>query len=81
MIAGSELGDGPGLGFNTGAPANAVWDLTTYTGEIDEDLMENADLLAHLYNTDLSTLHWNWHITSNPNNSAGGVAAAFKAGS
>src|SRR5262249_55413459 len=79
VIAGMELGNGPGLGFTTGAPAGAVFDLVNYTGEIDLDLMDNADGLAHLYNTDTGTENWNWSITSRANNSASGIAAAFKA--
>jgi hypothetical protein len=51
-----------------------------YTGEVDMDLMENADGQAHLYNTNTTTETWNWRITANPNNSVFGTAVAFKAG-
>ena len=78
VIAVMGLGQGPGLGLNTGAPTGAVFDLVTYTGELDLDLMENADGQAHLYNTSTATVNWNWHITANPNNSAFATAVAFK---
>ena len=71
---------GPGLGLNTGAPTDAVFDLVTYTGELDFDLMENADAQAHVYNTGTLPLNWNWLITANPNNSAAATAVAFKSG-
>ena len=43
VIATMGIGDGPGLGMASGAPTGAVWDLPTYSGEVDTDLMENAD--------------------------------------
>jgi hypothetical protein len=78
VIATMGIGDGPGLGLASGAPSGAVWDLTTYNGEYDTDLMENADAQAHLYSTTTATEHWNWTITSNGNNSCSAEAAAFK---
>jgi len=78
VIAVMGLGQGPGLGLNTGAPTGAAFDLVTYAGELDLDLMENADAQAHVYNTGTATLNWNWLITANPNNSAAATAAAFK---
>jgi hypothetical protein len=78
VIATMGIGDGPGLGLASGAPSGTVWDLTTYTGEYDTDLMENADAQAHLYSTTTATEHWNWTITSNGNNSCSAEAAAFK---
>ncbi len=78
VIAVLQIGNGPGLGFNTGAPAGAIFDLVTYTEETDDDLMENADGNAHVYNTNTSTENWNWQITSIANNSVTAVAAAFK---
>jgi hypothetical protein len=62
----------------SGAPSGAVWDLATYSGEIDMDLMENADALAHVYTTTATTEHWNWTITSNGGNSCSAEAVAFK---
>lgn len=70
--------DGPGLGLAPGAPTGAVWDLTTYSGENDNDLMENADALAHFYTTTTSVENWNWTITPNSNNSCSSEAVAFK---
>ena len=78
VIAVMGLGQGPGLGLNTGAPTGAVFDLVTYTGELDLDLMENADGQAHFYNASTATVNWNWLITANPNNSAFATAVAFK---
>jgi hypothetical protein len=78
VIATMGIGDGPGLGLASGAPSGAVWDLTTYTSEMDLDLMENADGLAHVYNTTTATEHWNWTITSNGDNSCSSEAVAFK---
>jgi hypothetical protein len=78
VIATMGIGDGPGLGLASGAPSGGVWDLTTYTGELDLDLMENADAQAHLYNTTTATENWNWTITSNGDNSCSAEAVAFK---
>jgi hypothetical protein len=78
VIATMGIGDGPGLGLASGAPTGAVWDLTTYSGENDNDLMENADALGHFYNTTTSVENWNWTITSNGNNSCSSEAVAFK---
>jgi hypothetical protein len=79
VIAVMGIGQGPGTGFASGAPAGAVFDLVTYTGETELDLMDNADCQAHLYNSSASAENWNWAITSNPENSAFATAAAFKA--
>ena len=79
VIAACGLGDGPGLGFNTGAPAGAVFDMIHYSNENDGDSYNNADLIGHLHNTDTSTLHWNWSITSTPDNTGFATAVAFKA--
>ena len=78
VIATMGIGDGPGLGVASGAPTGAVWDLPTYSGEVDTDLMENADALAHVYTTSASTEHWNWTITPNGDNSCSAEAVAFK---
>jgi len=78
VIAVMGDGDGPVFGLNTGSPPGAFFDVLNYAGEIDLDLMENADGQAHYYNTDTSVENWNWRITSNPNNSVFATAAAFK---
>jgi hypothetical protein len=75
-IARMSLGQGPGLGFASGAPAGALFVLTTYTGETDFDTMENADAEAILYNADTSTEDWNWTITNST--SCDSVAAHFR---
>jgi hypothetical protein len=78
VIATMGIGQGPGLGLASGAPSGGVWDLTTYAGEDDTDLMENADAQAHLYNATTSTEHWNWNITPKGDNSCAAEAVAFK---
>jgi hypothetical protein len=78
VIATMGIGDGPGLGLASGAPSGAVWDLTTYTDELDLDLMENADALAHLYTSTTAVENWNWAITARSNNSCFAEAVAFK---
>jgi hypothetical protein len=78
VIATMGIGNGPGLGLASGAPSGSVWDLTTYTSELDTDLMENADAQAHLYTTTAAAEHWNWTITPNGNNSCSAEAVAFK---
>jgi hypothetical protein len=80
VIATMGIGQGPGLGLASGAPSGGVWDLTTYAGETDNDLMENADAQAHLYNATTSAENWNWAITSVGNNSCSAEAVAFKPG-
>jgi hypothetical protein len=78
VIGALQIGQGPGLAITS--PSGAVFDLVHYTGEVDMDLMENADGNAHIYNTTTATQNWNWNITSNSPNSLTAVAAAFKAG-
>jgi hypothetical protein len=78
VIATMGIGDGPGLGLASGAPSGAFWDLTTYSGEFDTDLMENADAVAHVYTSTASVENWNWTITANGNNSCSAEAVAFK---
>jgi len=78
VIATMGIGDGPGLGLASGAPSGAAWDLVTYAGELDLDLMENADALGHLYTTSGAVENWNWKITPNGTNSCFAAAIAFK---
>ena len=78
-IAVMGIGQGPGLGFASGAPAGAVFDLVNYTGETDFDLMENADCQAHLYYSTTAAQSWNWAITSRGSNTVFSTAIAFKA--
>jgi hypothetical protein len=79
VIAVIGMGQGPVTGLDAGAPAGAFFDLVTYAGEADTDLMENADGKAHVYNTDTTTEHWNWVGFSAPSNSYFATAVAFKA--
>lgn len=77
IINAGILGQGPGLAVTS--PAGAIWDLCTYSFEIDVDNMENADLLAHYYNSSTAAENWNWTITSIANNTSAGIAVEFKA--
>lgn len=79
VIASLGLGDGPGLGFASGAPATAVFDLVTFSGETDVSLLDNADCVGHYYNNSTSTINWNWSITNRASNSGAGTAVAYKA--
>jgi hypothetical protein len=76
VIASLDIGQGPGLTVTS--PPGATWDLVTYAGEIDLDLMENADAKGHVYNATTATQHWNWTITPISNNSYSAIAVAFK---
>lgn len=61
-IAVVGLGQGPSFGLAGGAPPGAIFDFVSYAGETDFDTMDNADCLAHLYNTDMSPESWNWLV-------------------
>jgi hypothetical protein len=78
VIATMGIGQGPGEGLTS--PTGGFWDLTTYSGEVDLDLMENADAVGHFYNPDTGTENWNWTITSISNNECNSEAVAFKHG-
>jgi hypothetical protein len=76
-IATMFLGLGPGLSVT--APAGALFDLVTYSGEVDMDTMENADAVGHLYNGSTATESWSWTITSLANNSCHASAIHLRA--
>jgi len=78
VIAAISMGQGPSTQLDAGSPAGAVFDLVTYTGETDFDLMENADGKGHLYNTDLTQENWNWLGRSAASNTYSATAVAFK---
>jgi hypothetical protein len=63
LVAGS-LGQGPCSGINPGSPQGAVFDFVYYTGETDLDLMENADIRAHVYNSTSAQQSWNWAVAN-----------------
>ena len=77
------MGIGPVDGFAAGAPPGAIYDFVFHAGDVDSDRMDSGDGAAHLYNPDLSTEHWNWHIPNVAGVSSGslfvGSAAHFKA--
>jgi len=74
------MGIGPATGFNTGAPAGAIFDLCTYPEELDGSSMENADICAHFLNTNTTLITWNFTIRSQPGGSgADACSAVYKA--
>jgi hypothetical protein len=81
-IAGVALGQGPAHGFYTGAPTGAIFDYIYYSGETDLDTMDNADGLAHLFNTTPNQAeNWNWLVDSaSVANQYWSVAVHFAAG-
>jgi len=80
-IAQLTLGTGPSKGLAAGSPAGAVFDFVHFTGQTDGSKMENSDGLAHLYNTDLSTEHWNWIVSNGGiTTNYAALAVHFKAG-
>jgi chitodextrinase len=82
-IAALTMGIGPVDGFAAGAPPGAIYDFVFHAGDVDSDRMDSGDGAAHLYNPDLSTEHWNWHLPNVAGVSSGslfvGSAAHFKA--
>lgn len=57
------FGTGPGLGMGPAAPSGSIFDLCTYPpGETDQDRMENADGVAHVYNSTTAAQNWDWLI-------------------
>jgi hypothetical protein len=78
-IARCALGQGPGTGFNTGAPAGAIWDFVNYTGQTDGSTYNNSDCAGHVWTTSTSTLNWNWTMAATNPNSMNASAVHFKA--
>ena len=79
VIANIGLGTGPGLAVT--APSGAIWALCTYpTLETDGSKLDNADIMAHYFNTASGSETWTFTITSIASNSvSGGGFIAFKA--
>jgi hypothetical protein len=73
-----ELGTGPGLAVT--APSGAIWYLSNYTGQTDNDLMENSDIGAFYWNTASGAITSTFTITSEAGNSYLGGFICFKAG-
>lgn len=78
-LAAISFGTGPATGLTTGSPPGAIFDFVSYAGEADIDRMDNADGRAHLYNTDLSTEHFNWILNHTMGTTASATAVHFKA--
>jgi hypothetical protein len=72
-IAALTLGTGPSSGFDTGAPAGAIFDFVYNVGQTDRQAMDNSDGRAHYYNPDLATEHWNWVIANGTNAPCAGI--------
>lgn len=80
-IAGIGLGIGPVSDFSARAPAGAIMDFVYYTDDEDSDRMDSGDGAAHLFNPDLSTENWSWHIPNvGSNGSCGSVSACSSYG-
>jgi hypothetical protein len=73
-IAACGLGQGPALGFASGAPAGAIFDFVNYAGQTDGSTMNNSDCRGHVWTTSTATLHWNWLLTPIGNNSGSASA-------
>lgn len=56
------FGTGPANGMAAGAPAGAIFDLGFYTGETDQDRMDNADSQAHAYISATTAQTWNFGL-------------------
>lgn len=78
MIANVGLETGPGLSVT--APVGAVYDMTGYTGETDQDNYDNADLACHFYFSSNAQISCSWTLTNQPSNNsvAGSYAITFK---
>lgn len=88
-IARCALGQGPCTGLDTGSPTGAIFDFVNYTGETDQDTLDNADCLAHVYNDNTVPVPgifrdgpglqtWNWVITSINGNTSGALGVHYK---
>ena len=75
VIANVGLGTGPGKSITS--PSGAIFDLCTYTGETDLDIIEDADLSAHYYYSSNTAETWTW--TCSVSSSASGGYAIFAA--
>jgi hypothetical protein len=74
-IAMLDVGIGPEQDLAFGAPADGIFDTVYFPGQADGDRMDFGDTAAHLFNTDLSVEHWNWHL---PNDSGVSASSAYQ---
>lgn len=78
-IAVTGFGTGPMNGIAAGAPAGAIYDIVYYTGMTDQDRMDNADGIAHVYYSTTAAQTWNWGIDAGARGStAFATAVSFK---
>jgi len=73
-----SFGTGPAMGFSPASPAGAFFDYVYYTGEIDDDRMDNADGRGHLYNTDLSSERFGYVLNHTDGTTASATAVHFR---
>lgn len=78
LIGALSLGQGPSLGFASGAPAGIQFDLVNYDTQTDLSTIDNSDGSGHYYVPSTTTLNLNWVITSINGNSFDAVAVIFK---
>jgi len=71
------LGAGPGLAIT--APSGGIWDLCLYSGEVDSDAIENADIMAHYHNTASGAITVTFTITNQASNNTSGGTICFLA--
>lgn len=73
------FGTGPGTGMGAGSPSGAVFILVNYTGETDQDRMDNADAMGIVYYPTTAAQNWIFSIANASRGStAFGTAASFK---
>lgn len=65
------LGNGPCTGISSG-PTGGAFALCTYTGELDTDVIENADCSAHVRATASGAQTWTFFMAHTPNTTSGG---------
>ena len=70
---------GPQFGFAAGAPAGANFGNVFYTGDSDQDRMDNADPFGHAYFNDNTPQAWNWKLgAAGHGSTAFATAASYK---
>jgi len=72
VIENVGLGQGPGTAVT--APAGAIWDLATYTGETDIDGIENADIMAHYKASSTGSITFTYTVANSTSSSGGYIA-------
>lgn len=76
VIATLSIFTGPGLSVTS--PSGAIWDMVNYTGKDSNELMNNSDGGAHLYNATTSAENWSYTCASQSSNFFWSCAVAIK---